>query len=180
MIRWQPDPVHPLTKNAIRRVVILALASLGLTALALGATSRFRPVIVYNASASVPLGYYRVLPVGKLTVTDLVLLHTPESVRDLADRRGYLPRSVPMIKSVAALEGDEVCAVGNELFINGHLVARRRTYDHHNRSMPRWEGCQVVADDEVFVLNGGVRDSFDGRYFGIVKTSLIIGRLAPL
>jgi type IV secretory pathway protease TraF len=38
----------------------------------------------------------------------------------------------------------------------------------------------VFADDELFLLMEGVPGSFDGRYFGPVNRSAIIGRLVPL
>lgn len=180
MIRWQPNRIRPLTQKVIRRAAILGLATVGLVATGLATISHFPPRLVYNASASVPLGYYRVLPVGVLKISDLVLLHTPENVVELADQRRYLPKSVPMIKHVAALKDDEVCAIDDRVFINGQHKARRQERDHLNRPLPRWQGCRTLADDELFLLNTDASDSFDGRYFGVVKSSLVIGRLAPL
>lgn len=180
MIRWQRNRVRPLTRKSVGRLAILGLAKVGIVGIALAHTGNFRPVLVYNASASVPLGYYRVLRTNDLNVSDIVLLHTPASVRELADQRRYLPKSVPMIKYVAALSGDEVCAAGDEIRINGKIIARRKGFDRLNRPLPTWSGCRILASDEMFLLNSLAPESFDGRYFGVVKTTLVIGRLAPL
>ena len=43
-----------------------------------------------------------------------------------------------------------------------------------------WRGCHVIADGEVFLMNWQSADSFDGRYFGVLPTSAIIGTAEPL
>lgn len=152
----------------------------GVTVLMTAWAMKVRPILVYNVSASVPVGFYRVTRIDRLRRGDIVLVHTPETVRDLADRRRYLPRTVPMIKVISALAGDEVCAAGDAISINGVNIARRQRVDGLGRAMPQWFGCQVLAQDEVLLLNTSAPLSFDGRYFGVVKTRLIIGKVAPL
>lgn len=39
-----------------------------------------------------------------------------------------------------------------------------------------WQGCRRIGEDEVFLMNGAVPDSFDGRYFGPISTTAIIGK----
>jgi conjugative transfer signal peptidase TraF len=141
---------------------------------------KVKPCVVYNASASVPIGFYRMTPANRLRKGDMVLVETPEAVRDLADRRRYLPRTVPMIKVIAALTGDQVCATGSRISINGREIAIRQRVDGLGRAMPQWFGCQALEADEVFLLNEKAPLSFDGRYFGVVKTRQIIGRVTPL
>ena len=46
--------------------------------------------------------------------------------------------------------------------------------------LPVWRGCRVVAEGELFLMNGQVRDSLDGRYFGPLPASAVIGRAIPL
>lgn len=137
------------------------------------------PRLVWNASASAPVGLYRVLP-GKTVPGDLVLVHTPDSVRQFASERGYLPANVPLIKRIVAAGGDVACATGNVIFINGHAAAGRLVRDRIGRMLPGWSGCHRLDSSEVFLLMQGVTDSFDSRYFGPVPATMIIGRLAPL
>jgi len=159
--------------------VILALTLVGLGCLGFATLVRPAPLLLWNASASAPIGLYRVMPSTPLQRGDMVLLRTPGSVRDLAAERGYLPLAVPLVKRVAALAGDRVCAVGDDLFINGEWVARRLKRDPLGRPLPHWQGCHRLGD-EVFPLMAEVPNSFDGRYFGAVPTSAVIGRLVPL
>ncbi len=137
------------------------------------------PLLVWNASASAPIGLYA--RVGRDAWRgDLVLTRTPLFVRELAAARGYLPANVPMVKRIAAANGDIVCASKDLIFINGKTVAARRDRDGARRSLPSWSGCRRLARDEVFLLMASVRDSFDGRYFGPTPRASIIGKLEPL
>ena len=158
------------------RIVGLAGAGLGL----LAATALIDPAprLVWNASASVPVGLYWRAD-KPLRRDALAVLQLPEAVRALADRRGYLPADVPLIKPVAALPGDQICVQDNRIAINGDDVARRLVTDSRGNPMPHWTGCRVL-DGEVFVLAADVPDSFDGRYFGPVPVHAITGTLTPL
>jgi conjugative transfer signal peptidase TraF len=158
---------------------VLALALLGLGLIGLAALARPTPWLVWNASASAPIGFYRVLS-GNAVRGDLVLVRTPESVRQLAAERGYLPATVPLVKRITAVGGDIVCAADDAISVNGRVVAERLARDRLGRPLPAWTGCQTLEPDDVFLLMEDVTGSFDGRYFGPVHRAAIIGRLAPL
>lgn len=160
--------------RATAAICVLAAAATGFPVLI-----HITPRLVWNASASVPVGLYLVLS-GKPSRGDLVLVHTPDSVRQLAAERGYLPADVPLIKRIAAAGGDVVCATGNMISINGRAAAGRLARDGIGRLLPGWSGCHRLDSGEVFLLMQGVTDSFDSRYFGAVPATMIIGRLAPL
>ena len=94
----------------------------------------------------------------------------------MAAERQYLPSGVPLVKQVAAVDGDRVCALGEAIFINGRLVASRYLRDPAGRDLPVWTGCADLGAGEVFVLNPASRQAFDGRYFGITRADEIIGK----
>lgn len=73
-----------------RSIPVLGAAIAALALLALGGGGR-PPLVIYNASASAPIGFYRVLPAWPLERGELVLARTPPAVRSLAAERGYLP-----------------------------------------------------------------------------------------
>ena len=159
---------------------ILALGMLGLGAAGLPLLGRPAPLLIYNASASAPIGLYRVRPADPIRRGDLVLARTPPSVRRLAAERGYLPESVLLVKRVAATVGDTVCARDRAVTIDGRHVAEQLAADADGRPLPAWTGCRTLGPDEIFLLMADVPDSFDGRYFGPVPASAVIGRLVPL
>jgi type IV secretory pathway protease TraF len=59
-----------------------------------------RPRLIWNASASVPLGLYAVAPAEKLHRGELAVVDPPPEIADLFAERGYLPRGVPLLKFV--------------------------------------------------------------------------------
>lgn len=137
------------------------------------------PWLVWNASASAPIGFYwRVA--GAPSRGDLVLARAPVWARRLAAERRYLPMGVPILKRVVAVAGDVVCASGDTIVIDGRLVAHRLTSDRMGRPLPQWEGCETIGAGEFFLLMADMPDSFDGRYFGVTERRDIIGRLVPL
>jgi len=138
------------------------------------------PVLAWNASASVPIGLYAVQPAGVLHVGQLVLAMPPEPLAAFLAARDYLPERVPLLKHVAALPGQQVCRIGTAITIDGIIAAIALTRDSRNRSLPIWNGCRTISQDEVFLLNRDVRDSLDGRYFGPLPVSSIIGSAVPI
>lgn len=158
-----------------RRLAIAALV--GCTAAPLAASTLWKaPVLlVWNASASAPIGLYRVRPGGPVRRGDMVVAWTPEPARALAATRRYLPANVPLVKRVAAGAGDCICAAGSRVSINGRRVAVRQRSDPAARGMPWWNGCRRLNADEYFLLMDHA-SSFDGRYFGVTHGRDVIGR----
>ena len=156
-----------------------ALAIGGLALAAVLSTAFVAPRLVWNVTASAPVGLY--LRLDSVPHTgDFALVRTPEPVRKLAAQRGYLPADVPMVKTIAARFGDYVCVRGEAILINGKFAAARLAADSAHRSLPVWHGCRRLNRDEFFPLMRNVRASFDGRYFGPVTRASILGRLIPL
>src|SRR3546814_1963618 len=99
----------------------------------------------------------------------MVIARLPDTVRLFAARRHYLPANVPVVKRVAAASGDEVCASGARIMVNGRLVARRLDRDGAGRPMPWRSGCATLGPGEYFLLMAESPAPFDGRYFGLSR-----------
>jgi type IV secretory pathway protease TraF len=85
-----------------------------------------------------------------------------------------------MLKRVLALPGQTVCRKGLTITVDKSSVGDARAQDRNGRPLPNWQGCHVVADGEVFLMNWQSADSLDGRYFGALPASAIIGKADPL
>ncbi len=164
----------------MKRFLILLGGYAAIAAITVPAFVRPAPRLVWNASASVPIGLYRARPVKGLGRGDLVAAYAPQPVGHLMAERGYLPLRVPMLKQVAAVMGQDVCRTGPHILIDRKHVAEARVFDRAGRPLPAWQGCHRLLEDEVFLLNPGAPDSFDGRYFGPVKKAAIVAILTPV
>ena len=129
------------------RAATLAAAAFSVLCLAAPAVVLPAPFLVYNASASAPLGFYRVLPDGSLERGDLVLAWLPDPARWFAAARGYLPATVPLVKRVAALGGDVVCADSGIVVINDRVAAPRRS--NPMRSSCSWRAFRLPTTDVI-------------------------------
>ncbi|WP_322994335.1 S26 family signal peptidase [Castellaniella sp.] len=136
--------------------------------------------LIWNASASVPIGFYTIDFDGPFEVTDLVAVDAPEPLATFLAERGYLPKGVPLMKRVRAVSGQTVCRIGHVITVDGEIAGAALERDRAGRQLPDWQGCQRIHTGEIFLMNWQARDSMDGRYFGLVSTDQIIGRAVPL
>jgi conjugative transfer signal peptidase TraF len=163
----------------------LRLRRLGMMIMATGAclvpvTFPASPRLVWNASASAPIGLYWISTPDGLRRGDLVIARPPIAVRAFAARRRYLPLNVPLVKRIAAGPGIEICALGNRLFRDGAPLVVRRSTDAAGRPMPWWSGCVTLGTGRYLLVMTDVPASFDGRYFGPSGARDILGRATSL
>ena len=138
------------------------------------------PRLMWNGSASVPIGLYTLHAPSPVQVGDLVAEQPPAALAHYLARRRYLPTGVPLLKFVGAISDQTVCRHGPVITIDGLAVATARASDHANRPLPVWQGCVRLNAREVFLLNPTSSDSFDGRYFGVVPLGSVTARAEPL
>ncbi|MFN0190975.1 MAG: S26 family signal peptidase [Aestuariivirga sp.] len=155
----------------------LAVASCGLAMLSWKPFFDPLPVLVWNASDSVSKGLYWVENRAPM-IREIAVLKPPSWASAIADQSGYLPKNGWLLKPVAASDGT-VCRFGNDVFLDGFVMAKALKQDKSGRSLPVWKDCKQLRENEVFVISWH-RDSFDSRYFGPVSTRLIIGTAKPL
>jgi conjugative transfer signal peptidase TraF len=150
----------------------LILSVIGLAVAALLIKPAQVPLYVLNLSSSVPVGLYRLE--GRIPHRGgLAVVRLSQPWRDLAASRGYLPRSIWLIKPVAALAGDHVCRFDGRITINGRLAALAQPEDTKGRVLPEWAGCKTLIEGELFLLSS-TEGSFDGRYFGVTPQSALV------
>lgn len=144
-----------------------------------GAGHAGRQRLVLNTTASVAPGFYWVVD-GPPTVGELVVVRPPWALARWMARRRYLPANVPLIKRVAATAGSTICGRAGVMEVDGEIVARARSVDHWGRPLIPYQGCVQLGAEDVLLLNTDAPDSLDGRYFGPLPRSVILGRARPL
>jgi conjugative transfer signal peptidase TraF len=144
-----------------------------------------------NESPSVPVGVWRLSPLrDEVRRDDIVSFCPPDTgVFREAWLRGYLGSGLcqggyePLLKPIAAIEGDRVTRTEQGIRINGRLIANSKSLvsDVEGRTVPSaGANDAIVAKGEVWVISSYNSLSFDSRYFGPVPVSRIEGLARPL
>ena len=141
-----------------------------------------------NVSSSLPIGIYLIKKnISDPQKGDLVLSCIPSFYANLAFERGYLTsgkchnKIAPVGKYVAATAGDRVETTPEGIYINKKLIKNSQTQakDALGREIFRQNINRVLQANEILLLNEK-KNSFDSRYFGVIDTSLLIGKLEAL
>ena len=162
-----------------RRVCVL-LIGMGVVSVMAPALLQSHRMLLWNASASVPVGVYLIETTDTRNVSELVAVLPPEPLASYLEAGNYLPHGVPMLKHVLALPGQTVCRDDLVVTVDKVAVGMARERDRRGRSLPVWQGCRVVAQNALFLMNSQSVDSLDGRYFGPMPASAVIGRAYPV
>lgn len=162
------------------RSAVLIVMLIGVAAVTLTMAFRPTPRFVWNASGSAPIGLYIVEPVDTLAVGKLVIATPPPPLASFLAERGYLPLGVPLIKRILAFAGQSVCRRAFTISVDGIEIGTAFANDRRGRALPVWQGCRVMTQGEVFLMNSDTPVSLDGRYFGPIPLRAIVGRAEPL
>ena len=158
-------------------VLLTTVASVGM---AYAATVPTSLKLIWNVSASVPVGLYSLHPADALEITDLVAVMPPPPLAAFLIARGYIGEGTPLLKRVMGLPGQDVCRLGNAITVDRLPLGEALPRDRLGRDLPVWQGCRRIAPGHLFLMNPDVSDSLDGRYFGPISSTSVIGRAMPL
>jgi conjugative transfer signal peptidase TraF len=144
-----------------------------------------------NSTASVPIGIWRLHPVrSPLQRGEIVALCLPPTPLFLDARaRGYLENGecpgglAPVLKPIAALEGDIVELKDDGVSVNGAVMmnSKRLKTDRAGRILPQpaFQNFTVAAGELLLISKDNAR-SFDSRYFGPLPLSGLLGIAEPV
>ena len=144
-----------------------------------------------NESPSLPVGVWPLSPLRDEVRRDDVVSFCPPDTGVFREAwlRGYIGSGLcqggyePLLKPIAAIEGDRLTRTEQGIRINGRLVANSKRLDHDGsgQTLPS-PGANniIVAKGEVWVISSHNPLSFDSRYFGPVPVSKIEGLASPL
>jgi conjugative transfer signal peptidase TraF len=146
---------------------------------AIGATFFAHPLIIYNATDSLPHGLYLVVQKPVYDRGDLVVFPVPESVKALVRQRHWLPDGAFLIKPIAGESGDVLNTKTGRCLVNGVDFGMVETVDRTGQSLPVFSINRRLEKGEIAVVNP-TPHSFDSRYFGPIKERQIIGEAVPI
>lgn len=129
--------------------------------------------LIWNRTASAPIGLYWVKD-GPVAYGRWAVLSPESDASEWAEHNGYAGKDWPLLKAIAGLPGDKICRENETILINGEVRAIALEQDQLERTLPVWNGCRILSEDEIFLLNTHPK-SLDGRYFGVTKLKDVDG-----
>lgn len=139
-------------------------------------------VVLYNRTASLPVGFYLRIPFTP-TRGNLVVYDPPAEVLALSRSQGYTEAEKPLfLKRIGALPGDTYSIDRNgNFYVEGAYVGPVSMVDSKGEPMPQLarDVTYTVPEGEFLPVGDSTR-SFDGRYTGTVPLSAIRSRVIPL
>jgi len=134
-----------------------------------------------NLSRSEPVGLYVVTPLhGNLKRGETILMRCPEGFEKYLYGRKWLPEGWPLFKTVGAVPGDTFCVSHEEFAVQDKTLGPVYATDSKGFPLPVLRGCRTVHENHFLPVATGLKSSFDGRYFGAVSVSLVIGTAQPV
>lgn len=142
-----------------------------------------------NTTVSIPLGIYR-LTDDPLVLGSYVIFCPPDNaVFHDARERGYISAGFCpagygyMMKRILAAKDDVVSVSDDGVRVNGDLLSLSVPLpaDGDGRPMPKYRVTQQrLRDTELLLMSDITALSFDGRYFGPIDHTQIVGVIKPV
>lgn len=161
----------------LRRTAILAAVVAGVAA----ALATLRALtLALNLTPSMPIGLYRLSAVDRAPhAGDIVEMCPGPALAAFAAGRGYLPpgpcphRTAPLLKLVAATDGDVVDVSDARILVNGRPLphSETRARDSAGRPLPHApHGIRRLHAGEVWLWTPCAR-GWDSRYYGALPAA---------
>ena len=135
--------------------------------------------ITYSATASMPRGFYLIVPIKKINRYDIVEFIPPLLGLTFLHNQRLVPQSGLLLKYVFAIPGDNVCVRNDAIWVNDRKIGKVYRMIE-GRLLPQTKICGKLEDGQYLLLSNKRPRSFDGRYFGIVAARNILGRAIPV
>lgn len=90
-------------------------------------------------------------------------------------RKGNLPKHINyLVKYIKGIPGDLIQVKSNKLYINGEYQGSIKEYDLQGKILKSSLPKEYTLKKDEYVLLGSDDNSYDSRYFGIVKKEKIL------
>lgn len=163
------------------------LLSAAIFFLILGFSNKLLGFIYINTSSSLPYGIYLSIPVDNPQRGDLILICLDNHHASLAKKRHYIAhgscpqKSAPLGKYVQALEGDTISIKKAEVYVNNRYIKNSKILkqDLLGNALTGELKAATLTQNEFLVMNNK-ENSFDSRYFGVIKKGQILSKLYPI
>lgn len=162
--------------RAVLRRYVIAVAIVAAAYTAGKAIESSGHTLIVNTSPSMPTGIYWLShDAQSVERGEVVMFAPPQAVRAMVYGRGWLPDSMPLLKTIGGLAGDVYCIRHRRFVVDGRDVGATFLLDGQGLPLPQLAGCRRVGVDEFLPVSNHIERSFDGRYFGAVPMKSVLG-----
>jgi conjugative transfer signal peptidase TraF len=160
------------TRSANRERALRLVGALAIATVVVVTARLLAPRFVWNLSASLPRGLYRLEPAAALRRGAVVSFSPPPAATALISARRYLPDRASLLKLVVGLPGDFVRVDDTAYVVNGDVIGVIANRDSAGRPLAPRHYSGLVPPGLAFVASHAPL-SFDSRYFGPVPLSTL-------
>ena len=141
-----------------------------------------------NTTPSIPLGVYRLTDEPLIKGAYVLFCPPPVAVFVMAKERGYVGAGFcpggygQLMKRLVAAKNDRVTITAEGVAVNGQRLPLSKLIkvDGGGRPLPHYAKSWVLGSTEVLVMSDSNSGSFDGRYYGSIQRSQIVGVIRPV
>ena len=138
-------------------------------------------VIYFNATSSLPQGFYLRIPAKEYHRGDYIVYEPSEDVKALIVKNDWGDGERDFLKKVGATAGEKYSVDAETLNfeIEGKYIGQVYETDNAGNVLPKLRGEFEVPKGYVLPIATSAR-SFDGRYSGVIAESRIKARVVPI
>lgn len=161
--------------------MVMGLAAI-IVAFSVRVWKAYGPTLLINETPSEPLGVYRLVEhrESEFRRGMYVVFPVPKELHALVYGRHWIKNGIPFLKDLLGLAGDHVCVLRDRLEINGRYIGPVFERDSQGQPLPKHVGCFDVQTGTFFAASQTFEKSFDGRYFGALPLSQLLGEARPV
>ncbi|STO26870.1 Signal peptidase IB [Fusobacterium necrogenes] len=128
-----------------------------------------------NITPSIPKGIYKLQDIKNLERNKIVYIEIPDNAKKIIWEREYLPQHINyLVKYIKGIPGDSIQVKNNNLYINGEFKGNIKKYDLQGKKLNSELPIDYVLKENEYILLGSDNNSYDSRYFGIIKKDKIL------
>lgn len=130
-------------------------------------------ITTINSTESTPLGVYILKPTKKYKKGEYITFYLDDKYKPFLEKDIDLSKNkiVKLIKPIAAMKGDHVKMINDEIYLNNKLVGYRlKLKGLDNPTIDK------VLDDNEFIVLSKNHLSLDSRYLGIIHKKDILAK----
>lgn len=128
-----------------------------------------------NISPSIPKGIYRLKEVREIKRGDIVYLEIPDNAKNIIWGRNYLPKHIAyLIKYIRGVPQDLIQIKNEKIYINHEFKGNIQSFDKEGRKLSSCLPEEYILQKDEYILLGTDDNSYDSRYFGVIKKEKIL------